>query len=278
MKKIRQSVWETNSSSSHSISIGNDNQDMVLDTIYPDENGTIYVNGGDFGWEWNKYNDAKTKLSYAYQDGVDVWLLEEVIKEHTGAKTVIFGDINNGYIDHQSSGVARTMCDTARNLKNFIFNKNSWLFTGNDNSIKPPNFDDVPTYIVSEIIYPNFKYEIKIDRIDETIKFRYYPTQKMIYDSVKTLTGSKVLTKKGIIDDVYFYDNDHFKLSPYIIQNLSLNYIIMVNPTLIREITGNIRKNNEGVLSYNEISEMATNIILENEQNYLKLNFSINEI
>jgi len=59
MKKrlIRQSVFETNSSSAHSISLGKDTgKQFLLDTLYPDQNGTITLTGGEFGWDWFKEN------------------------------------------------------------------------------------------------------------------------------------------------------------------------------------------------------------------------------
>lgn len=47
MKKqlIRQSVFETNSSSAHSISLGKDTgKQFLLETLYPDQNGNIKHN------------------------------------------------------------------------------------------------------------------------------------------------------------------------------------------------------------------------------------------
>ena len=83
-KLIRVGVWETNSSSSHSLSLGSSqSKDFVLDTIYPDEEGKIYINGGEFGWEWNKFNDSMTKANYAAQqlENSDMDNFIEVIKE-----------------------------------------------------------------------------------------------------------------------------------------------------------------------------------------------------
>ena len=42
MKKlIRKGVFETNSSSSHSISLVTEDKQFVLDTLYPDQNGIV---------------------------------------------------------------------------------------------------------------------------------------------------------------------------------------------------------------------------------------------
>lgn len=63
MKKlIRKGVFETNSSSCHSISISHDF--TTLDTLYPDEYGNIVLNGGEFGWEIADYHDPETKANY----------------------------------------------------------------------------------------------------------------------------------------------------------------------------------------------------------------------
>ena len=44
-KLIRSGVFETNSSSSHSVSVANETKEFVLDTIYPDQDGIIELRG-----------------------------------------------------------------------------------------------------------------------------------------------------------------------------------------------------------------------------------------
>ena len=128
MKKlIRNGVFETNSSSAHSISIADDTKEFVFDTLYPDENGSIIINGDEFGRDWFKYNDARTKASYAALSLGLHSVLIDVIKEQTGALEVGL-KVDEGYIDHQSYGLIPT---NKEKLRNFIFNKNSWLFGGN---------------------------------------------------------------------------------------------------------------------------------------------------
>jgi hypothetical protein len=151
MKTIRQGVFETNSSSTHSISINIDTE--LYDSITPDSDGVITLSGGQFGWEWEKYNDALTKANYCAvdccMDDIKFQMLREVIMEHTGAKNVIlnvshnYDDDNWSYIDHQSVGTAHPAFVSQDQLKNFIFGKKSYLFTGNDNGCPPPNFYDV---------------------------------------------------------------------------------------------------------------------------------------
>lgn len=143
MKKIRSKIFETNSSSSHSISIVECDEEFY-DTIYPDEKGIIFLGGEEFDWEWERYTDALTKATYCAQD---CWhdpdkrdMLIEVLQEQTGAITIEFDD--SGYIDHQSSGTSHDAFISKQSLKDFIFNPKSILFTGNDNSDAPSNFYD----------------------------------------------------------------------------------------------------------------------------------------
>lgn len=141
-KNIRQGVFETNSSSSHSLSIAKDS-DGILDTILPDEDGIIVLNGGEFGWEWEAYNDPLTKANYCAVDQPDqIAMLTAVICQHTGAKSIQI-DISNSYIDHQSQGTASEAFVSMETLKRFIFDPRSYLFTGNDNSDAPANFYNV---------------------------------------------------------------------------------------------------------------------------------------
>lgn len=171
-KLIRTGVFETNSSSTHSLSISNDNN--LLDTLYPDDEGNIILNGGEFGWEEETYTDAQTKANYV---AVMILLLEsakktfseredkesfryytlppfadenyelcksnfeDVIKEQTGCNAVIYNctlDYNSNnwsHIDHQSfedEEDAKWLL-SKEEIRNFIFNPNSVLVTDNDN-------------------------------------------------------------------------------------------------------------------------------------------------
>lgn len=172
MKKIRKSVFETNSSSTHSITLC-DTEFLLDNSIIPDEDGNIVINGGDFGWEHEIYNDAWTKLNYIgtyikewypedevcisgkyllgkkiefilnennEQDEIVEHLskklkviLTTVIKEQTGCNNLIFDQIN-GYIDHQSveDKNYHYLFEEPEKLRNFIFNKKSILKTDSD--------------------------------------------------------------------------------------------------------------------------------------------------
>jgi hypothetical protein len=148
-KQTRQGVFETNSSSTHSISIVTADLNSVMDTIIPDEDGNIILSGGDFGWEQATYHDAETKANYMLVyamdwsgDKKDEFLerLKEVIIEQTGCNDVIFkGNSSDyyefGYIDHQSAEDHdyHYIFYDKEELRQFIFNGASYLETDNDN-------------------------------------------------------------------------------------------------------------------------------------------------
>ena len=135
-QKIRTGVFESNSSSSHVITLSKDTKNFFMDlSMVPDPDGEINIEGGEFGWEVEKYDDASTKANYAAEFAKNnvsyLNMLRDVIQEQTQAKVV---NINpSGYIDHQSDSVASVAFVNKESLRNFIFNKNSILFTSNDN-------------------------------------------------------------------------------------------------------------------------------------------------
>lgn len=203
---IRHGVYETNSSSSHSVSIGmNESKEFLLDTIYPDQDGIITLEGGEFGWEWFKHNDAETKANYAAQqfmyDEDALEMLKEVIMEQTGAEDVVFY-VKNGYVDHDSVGII----DKDRTfLRDFIFNKNSWLFGGNDNSTPDPTFYDVPEFKDGKIIVPKYKYELVIEGLDVRTRFKKKPNLDEIGDAVHALLDGYVLLNTVFVEDNFMW-------------------------------------------------------------------------
>lgn len=115
----------------------------MMDTIFPDENGDIVLDGGQFGWEVKEYNGAITKANYCAIDQFDnldrIKMLSEVILEQTGAKRLVldfstdYKDKNFSYIDHQSEGTSNEAFVSKEKLRSFIFDPNSVLYTDNDN-------------------------------------------------------------------------------------------------------------------------------------------------
>tara|TARA_R110000772_G_scaffold2410_4_gene8618 strand:- start:81568 stop:82320 length:753 start_codon:yes stop_codon:yes gene_type:complete len=137
MKKVRKGIFETNSSSSHSIHI-DDDMGLMDTSMVPDEDGKIYITESEFGWEWDKLTTAQEKADYCYTDQRNIEMLEKVIKDQTGAKEVIFS--GNGYVDSQSGGTSYLAHKDEDTLRNLIFNTRSTIYTGNDNGEPPLYF------------------------------------------------------------------------------------------------------------------------------------------
>lgn len=143
MKLIRKSVFETNSSSCHSLSISYGD---VLNSITPDYDNSIKIPAMSFGWEIERYKYPLDKLAYIYIYIRD-WchgpiqelftdILWEVVCKHTGATSLVYmGDENEGFIDHQSveDNNLDYLFEDKELLKQFIFNPDSILYTDNDN-------------------------------------------------------------------------------------------------------------------------------------------------
>ena len=68
MKQIRNNIFETNSSSTHSISLTNMSSDILnfeqLDSYVDPADHYIHIEFGEFGWGYDEYVDAYTKLQY----------------------------------------------------------------------------------------------------------------------------------------------------------------------------------------------------------------------
>ncbi len=123
MKVTRNKVFETNSSSTHSLSIAGGEYKAEA---FPIDNGICRVHPGEFGWD------------------VCTQMLINVLKAETGCE-VEFVPIPRtewsfyewGYIDHQSHFGGSDACGCAfeseGKLRDFIFNHESILMTDNDN-------------------------------------------------------------------------------------------------------------------------------------------------
>ena len=139
MKNLRSKVFETNSSSTHSLSIYISNKVELYDTLIPDDNGIITLIGGEFGFMDDKINDVKSKANFVAalttalpdENSYFINMISNVIKSHTGAKDVIvnlskYNEIN---YDCNITKLSRDIFESEQSLKNFIFNPKSWLFS-----------------------------------------------------------------------------------------------------------------------------------------------------
>lgn len=135
--------FETNSSSTHSLTIG---KIGIYDSITPNDYNTILLEQYTFGWDNKIYQSPTARLAYAYIYARD-WskgrpqhmeLLQWVVRQHTGADRVeMVGEgINKypGYIDHQSveCGKLDYLFEDSSLLKSFIFDINSYIETDSD--------------------------------------------------------------------------------------------------------------------------------------------------
>ena len=287
MKKlIRKGVFETNSSSSHSISLAGEDKQFIMDVIYPGQHGRIIIRGQDFGWEWEKFSDAETKLAYAFTDHVDPDMLKKVVMDQTGATEVIFIE-NDGHIDHESYGTASSICTNEENTRNFIFNKNSWLFTGNDNGTPDPTFYHVPEIRDGKQILPQYKFELSISGLKNTTKFLSYPTDDELIDGINALMAGVLMGENGYMfeqdsSNIYFQINrprDLFEMSYSILQDYSKGYILMIKENRIYGLQSELDKDPKYKSSNrNEKYERLKEEVLKNDLIHRKLSFTISEI
>ena len=200
MKKIRKNIFETNSSSTHSISVcGNEIDSDMYDFIIPNENGEIiFSNSICFSWGFEKFNDAHTKALYCIADHIGeqekIDMVKKVISEQTGCNNIIVS-INDYMIDHQSYGTSNEVFESEEKLKNFIFNKNSWLFIGNDNSCAPPEF-----YCIDNM-KEQYKITIETNEEDLSYNLKHYPTKTMLNEVFNYLLENLWFTSNKMICD-----------------------------------------------------------------------------
>lgn len=147
---IRHKIFETNSSSSHSLSVAHRGN---LNIPSPDKDGVLHINPKttEFGWGLEFYNDFDTKAAYIMvdikqrypHDNVVLEEFLEFLKEVTGAKHIDYSEIDfeeedegymyNSYVDHQSAGTGIRLLEDKEEVKRFLFNYKSELEISNDN-------------------------------------------------------------------------------------------------------------------------------------------------
>jgi hypothetical protein len=130
MIKIRYSVWETNSSSSHSLSIIDGGYNLPT----PNEKELILI-GGEYGWGYDKLTTWLEKANYlaveAQNDYRRQEMFENVLKEVLKLDSIIY-NLGDSYIDHQSSGKIWGKITSESMLKLVIFG-DSIIEIDNDN-------------------------------------------------------------------------------------------------------------------------------------------------
>lgn len=144
MIKTRRNVFETNSSSMHSLSIasGVDKSDDSLE-----KNGVIFVELGQYGWGYDELNTTDEKLRYVLThihygviDESALDTVKDLVKSKTGSDIEIINyDENNFWIDHQSTDMLDDFYyDSGLSYRDFIeqviFNPNYVIIIDNDNN------------------------------------------------------------------------------------------------------------------------------------------------
>lgn len=161
MKQLqtRHGVFETNSSSSHSISLDYSPQYLIPD-VELTVDGNLEVTCGEFGWGYESYTDFYSKLAYlmtdifknyeynadngdnadinndAAREDQNFIAVENCIKKHIPqVNKLVVVPLDDryypyGYIDHQSIGVASEAYD---DLDAYLFNTRTILIIDNDN-------------------------------------------------------------------------------------------------------------------------------------------------
>lgn len=167
MKKIRQGVFETNSSSTHTI--------CIAKKINPELPERIHFNFGEYGWENGVLKTKQQKANYLYtglifldrkndaenifktlnSKGIKVTAQQPLdTKLRTDNPLLAFeyiSDDKNGYIDHGDNLVEflDAVCTKEDELMSYLFSELSHVITGNDND------GEMRELIID---YPNVKY------------------------------------------------------------------------------------------------------------------------
>lgn len=152
--QIRNSVFETNSSSSHSISVTGNTKLNIPDLSYD-----IECQFGEFGWGYEELTHWMEKLSYVmtsiqyfcegelkpeeFQNTKWFLWLNEMFQEFTGYNIIPVFDSSEwykmGYVDHQSTDLLSEYFIDDKNVlkfvvKDLIFNSKYEIIIDNDNN------------------------------------------------------------------------------------------------------------------------------------------------
>ena len=152
MKLIRRNTFETNSSSTHSITIP-----KKIDEIYKTKRPLIRFNIGEFGWEWSKYELKDyiwTAICSNFEDNIEEYkekikhILSPYYEEIEFEEPIIeiskdgkYKWLESGCIDHgyELTDFLKDIFDNENLFINAILK--GYVMTGNDNEEQPKWFD-----------------------------------------------------------------------------------------------------------------------------------------
>lgn len=136
MKQIRSNVFESNSSSVHTLQISKDG--LEPSKLELNKDGNIEIEFGEFGKEYMIYDTQYEKLQYlisfiAYNYGFycledlyenyDFKEVRDAICEYTGANDIVIVGETHACIDHQSADDCVINMWYPDEIINFVFNK-----------------------------------------------------------------------------------------------------------------------------------------------------------
>lgn len=200
---IRPGCFETNSSSCHAFTMASVEQGEVLETIYPNEQGTITLKGGQYGRGFHRYNDALEKANYLatqtlYNEGLAEVLID-VIKRQTLAKEVVIdlkGDrFSEPYVDHESVG---NVPDGPDAIRKFIFDRNSWLLIKDSEYRPAQTFEHFPVFKQDgQVEVPTYHYRLSIDGFEDTVPLKKGYTAEDVRAGLSFIASDQVFSISG---------------------------------------------------------------------------------
>lgn len=165
MRQIRSGVFETNSSSTHSLTFVGRNNPLEEPYLRVRDDGYVHVDFGEFGWGYDRLRSQGEKLSYLctlaacadskmssnedFYQNPGFQAINDVIKEKCGCKGLIIDTPISryvsesgsgwpefdGYIDHQSmyASLQGFLDDYGVTIEQVIFSGGVEIIIDNDN-------------------------------------------------------------------------------------------------------------------------------------------------
>lgn len=150
-KQVRKNIFETNSSSTHSIVVGNNGEDIYAGL--PDK---LEFHGGMFGWEHCLYTGTQDKADYLFTSLIYTdtpfeyveriksilakWNIEaefDEIEEKKYSDGSVYYEVAGEfcYVDHgiENKYLVEELCEDEVKLMNYLFSDGSYVETSNDN-------------------------------------------------------------------------------------------------------------------------------------------------
>lgn len=143
-KLVRKSVFETNSSTCHSLVINRDGVDAVYSRLYPNENGVVEIFCGySFGrGGTRRINDPERKAAFLAIACKVKWcfgedrseqileMVKDAIKKNSMAEDVVFDCLEDSWLEFSGDFLIDESNEDF--IYDFIFDKNTFLFLQGD--------------------------------------------------------------------------------------------------------------------------------------------------